>query len=358
MRAIVRITILLILVIISYLLFWPIGFKPAAWQPAEAPAMSGAFAPNEILDQLELISIGTDHGPEDVDVDAQGRMYFGTEEGRVLRCNKDGSDLEVFVETGGRPLGLDFDAAGNLIIADAEKGLLRVSPKGKMETLTTEHGNLPFMFTDDIEVGADGKYYFSDASSKWDIHHFVYDLMECVAYGRLLVYDPVSKQTDLLLDSLFFANGVALNDSADFVLINETAQYRTRKYWLKGPKKGTHEIFAENLPGFPDGISRGSDGIFWMAIPTPRQESLDELMGKPFMKKVIMRLPEFVQPAAERYSFALGFDAEGQVVYNLQDPDGIFSQVTSVQERGNTLYFGSLVEPVFGRMPLSNLPQR
>ncbi|MEO1436136.1 MAG: SMP-30/gluconolactonase/LRE family protein, partial [Bacteroidota bacterium] len=203
-----------------------------------------------------------------------------------------------------------------------------------------------------------GKYYFSDASSKWDFHHFIHDLMEGVAYGRLLVYNPATQQTDLLMDSLFFANGVALNAAADFVLVNETAQYRIRKYWLKGPKAGTHEVFAENLPGFPDGISRGSDGVFWVAFPTPRKADLDGMMSKPFLKKIIMRLPQSMHPAAERYGFAAGFDAEGSVVYNLQDPEGALSQITSVQERGNALYFGSLVEPAFGRLRLIDLPQR
>ena len=38
--------------------------------------------------------------------------------------------------------------------------------------------------------------------------------------------------------------------------------YRIQKYWLKGDKAGTSEIFVENLPGFPDNVSSNEEGIF------------------------------------------------------------------------------------------------
>jgi hypothetical protein len=43
--------------------------------------------------------------------------------------------VETFVQTGGRPLGIKFDAGGNLIVADAFRGLLSVSPEGKVTVL-------------------------------------------------------------------------------------------------------------------------------------------------------------------------------------------------------------------------------
>ena len=36
---------------------------------------------------------------------------------------------------------------------------------------------------------------------------------------------------------------------------------------------GSLEVFLDNLPGFPDGVSRASDGNFWVAInsaPIPK----------------------------------------------------------------------------------------
>ena len=52
--------------------------------------------------------------------------------GNILQMNPDGSAQEIFANTGGRVLGFDFDAFGNLIAADAMKGLLSISPEGRI----------------------------------------------------------------------------------------------------------------------------------------------------------------------------------------------------------------------------------
>jgi sugar lactone lactonase YvrE len=39
------------------------------------------------------------------------------------------------------------------------------------------------------------------------------------------------------------------------------------RYWLQGPKAGSAEVFMDNLPGPPDGISLAGDGVnFWVTI--------------------------------------------------------------------------------------------
>ena len=122
---------------------------------------------NERLKGIETLLIAGNHGPEDIALDAQGRIYAATHEGRIVRLNADGTNPENWVDTGGRPLGIDFDGKGNLIVADALRGLLSITPDGTISELATTADGVPIRFADDVDVAADGKIYFSDASTKF-----------------------------------------------------------------------------------------------------------------------------------------------------------------------------------------------
>ena len=247
---------------------------------------------------------------------------------------------------------MDFDGDGNLIVADAYKGLLSVSPQGEVTVLAAEHAGVPFRLTDDVDVAADGTIYFSDASSKFSVADSRLDFLEHWPNGRLLSYDPATGETTLLLDKLYFANGVAVSPDGSFVLVVETAKYRIQRYWLMGERAGESEIFIDNLPGFPDGVSSNGRETFWVALYSPRVPSLDRLLPHPFWRKVIARLPGWLQPAPLHHGFVLGLDPEGNVIHNLQDasPDA-YAPVTSVEEWGGALYLGSLTAPAIGRLP-------
>ncbi|MEE8479731.1 MAG: SMP-30/gluconolactonase/LRE family protein [Desulfobacterales bacterium] len=355
-KRILRSLLVIIIVIILYLLVWPVPIDPIAWEAPPNPGYTGLFAVNKRLKGIETFPIADNHGPEDIAIDSQGRIYAATHEGRIVRLNADGSNPENWVDTKGRPLGIDFDSKGNLIVADSFRGLLSIAPDGTITELATTAGGVPIRFADDVDVAADGKIYFSDASTKFGAKESgdtyeasLLDLMEHGGHGRLLVYDPATGVAKTLLDGLNFANGVAVSHDQSYVLVNETGGYRVIRFWIEGPKKGKFETLIGSLPSFPDNISTGHDGRYWVAFVSPRNPLVDKLAGKPFMRKVIQRMPAFMRPKAVAYGHIIAIDDKGKVLVDLQDPDGSYPINTSVIETKDYLYIGSLVAPVLGR---------
>ena len=340
--------------LVGYLAFWPATIDPVAYQPPPKPALEGPLEPNDRLQSAEIVAAGQVDGPEDVEIDAAGRIYAGTADGWIVRIEPDGS-VTKFAETGGRPLGLAFDAGGNLIVADGVKGLLSIGPDGSVTTLVTKADGVEFGFTDDLDVAQDGTVYFSDASSKFGPGEYLYDMLEGRPNGRLLRYNPATNQVDVLLGELYFANGVALSQNEDFVLVNETYRYRVTRYWLKGEKAGTSDTFIDNLPGFPDNISSNRRGTFWLALFTVRNDTADWLAPRPFVKQALSKLPRFLWPKPRPYAFVVKLDETGAILASLQDPSGRrLHTITSAQERDGFLYLGSLHNDRIGKYKLSD----
>jgi len=338
---------------LAYLLLAPVPIAPAAWTPPAAPALTGQYQQNTQLSGIQRLSIGDGHKPEDVALDADGKIYGGFEDGRIMVVQPDGSQPRMFANTGGRPLGLVFDRQGNLIVADAIKGLLSVNKSGEVKVLATEADGVKFGCLNDLDMGADGTIYFTEASKKFPMSQFTSDLLEHQPNGRLLALEPRSQKPRTLLRDLYFANGVAVSPDQTFVLVAETGMYRVRRVWLKEPKMGQNDIFIDNLPGFPDGISSNGRDRFWLALVTPRQAMFDRMQPYPFMRKMVMRLPKFLQPAPQRYSFVLGLDMQGRVVQNLQNGSSdCYAEIANAVEHNGTLYFGSIGEDTIGRYPL------
>jgi sugar lactone lactonase YvrE len=352
-KRLVLIVLLLLSAALLYLLLWPVPISPAAWTPAATPGLSGDYEKNSRLAGTQRLSLGPGYAPEGVAISSENRIYAGLDDGRIMRFQADGTRPELFANTQGRPLGMKFDSFGNLILADANKGLLSISRDGSITVLTTQAEGVPFLCTNDLDIAADGTIYFTDASSKFPLSNYKADILEHQPNGRLLAYEPATKATRVVLADLRFANGVAISPDQTFVLVCETERYRIHQVWLKGPKQGQSVIFIDNLPGFPDGISSNGKDKFWLALVTPRDTTLDRLLPHPFLRKIVYRLPAFLQPAPKRYSFVLGLDSNGRVVENLQDgAPGCYAQIANVVEHQGSLYFGSIGESAVGRFSL------
>jgi sugar lactone lactonase YvrE len=315
--------------------------QPVVWSPPAAPPRARQPHSEPPMPAPRLIPVDG-AGPEDVAIHPDGTVYTGVDDGRILAVPPSDA-ARVVAETGGRPLGVELAADGTLLVCDAYRGLLRVDPaSGRVETLIPAGDTLALC--NNAAIAADGTVYFSDSSRRFPLAYWRADLMEHSGTGRLLRRTP-DGAVDVLLDGLHFANGVALAADESYVVVAETGAYRLSRLWLAGARAGQHDTLVDNLPGFPDNLSTGSDGRIWIAIGSPRNRLLDWAHARtPLIRRAVWALPERLQPGPEHTAWAMAVDGSGQVVADLQGAGDRYHFVTGVREHGGRLYLGSLVE--------------
>ena len=345
-------------VLIAYLVAWPVPVDPVAWAPPPDPGYQGPFAVNDGLAPLERLPLAGFTGPEDLALDRQGRLYAATHEGKILRLDARGEHPEVFADTAGRPLGLDVDHEGTVLVADAYRGLLAITSSGATSVLADRVDGAPLRYADNLAVTRDGqRVYFTDASSKFGAEAFggtfpasKLDMMEHGGHGRLLLHDRPSGETTVLQTGLQFANGAALSPDETRLVVAETGMYRLLVIHVAGPRAGETEVLLDNLPGFPDNVERGPRGWFWVGLVSARSKPLDGLAAHPFLKRIVMRLPDAARPDAVPYGHVFAVDLEGRVQADLQDPTGAYAKTTGALPLGPYLFVTSLSEPHLGRL--------
>jgi len=285
------------------------------------------------------------HGAEDVLVDDEGCVYTGTEDGSVFKVRRDGDRIDRVGSTGGRPLGLEFLPDGRILVCDARRGLLAMNPgDGKVHVLTRLVQGQRLMFCNNAAVASSGEIYFTDSSLLHPIERWKADIVEDTRTGRLL-RRSTDGSVDVLLERLAFANGVALAADESYVAVAETAGRTVVRRWLTGPRAGQSDHLAPDLPGYPDNIARGSDGLIWVTIASPKDPVLERLMRAPMpLRRAASRLPQLLQPKPKRTVRVMAFDDSGGVVHDRSLDASGFHLVTGVREHSGRVWLGSLVE--------------
>jgi sugar lactone lactonase YvrE len=353
-------------IVAAYLLVWPVPIEARVWAAQPDAGHTGAHAVNTGLANLQMLDLAGEEGPEHVQVGPDGRLYAAVASGKLLRWAPDGGKPEVFADTRGRVLGFDFDAAGNMIAADAMRGLLRINPQGEVTLLADQMDGQAIVYADAVVVsraaGAPERFFVSDASQRFGAKAWggsfeasVLDILEQAATGRVLVHDPATGQTQEVVRGLSFANGVTLSADEQTLFVAETGRYRiwavpasARNLDLSQGPAGGAKILFDNLPGYPDNLMRGFDGRIWVGLTKPRSPVVDGMAAQPLLREMTLRLPRALWPIPKAYGHVFAFTEDGQVVVDWQDPSGAYPETTAVTETADRLYVQSLHAKALG----------
>ncbi|MBL7255844.1 SMP-30/gluconolactonase/LRE family protein [Paractinoplanes lichenicola] len=339
----------------------PIPRPPAPWliRPVKMPAttpppLEGVWAPGDTrLDDIELLPLPDGHGPEDVVVGLDGRVYAGADDGRIWRWPADAHTdhrAEPIADTGGRPLGIEVDPRdGSLIVCDAYRGLLRLTPDGVITDLAHRVGGKRILLCNNAAVARDGTVYFTDSSNRFPVSHWRRDLLEHRPNGRVLAYDPVSGRVDVVAEGFCFPNGIALTPQEDALMLCETVAHQLVRITLND---GTVRVL-DDLPAYPDNMSSVGDGTYWIALASPRVALAERLLPHPMLRRVAAVLPTRLQPQPLPHPIVAQVDVEGTVLRAFHGPAGRYVMATGVRQHGSTLWLGSLTEKAIARVALA-----
>lgn len=297
---------------------------------------------------IEIIPVPAT-GTEDVVVATHGRhegaVFTGTEDGSIWRIAHGGRRIDLVAVTSGRPLGIEHDADGRLVVCDAHRGLLRVNPDtGDVEVLADRVDDVPMLVCNNAAVADDGTIWFSDSSTVHPLSEWRKDFGRDTRTGRLLRRDP-DGGIEVVLDGLAFANGVALAVDESFVTVAESGGRTLVRHWLTGDRSGTTDLMVEDLPGYPDNTARGSDGLIWVTIASPVNPVVSLLHRSPsWVRRAATSVPERLQPQPQPGVHVQAFADNGSLVHDLRLPHVDFTMVTGVREHDGVVWLGSLHE--------------
>eukprot|EP00057_Strongylocentrotus_purpuratus_P014632 XP_011669106.1 PREDICTED: adipocyte plasma membrane-associated protein [Strongylocentrotus purpuratus] len=404
----------LFLMLVIYLMLKSTPVDPEAYRLPPPRPWTGPLAENNKLQQGKRLVENKVFGPESLAL-KNGRLYTGTVDGKVVEISNE-KDVKVVARLGGstcgdtmgeeercgRPLAVRF-IDEKLYVMDAFFGLYQLDITGgicavgsRIETpvckvgirhwvmrcwhvdhemalcnkrvrklplqlvsTKTSHGGHTMKFANDFEQLDNGTFLFSDTSHKWHMTQYGLLVLENKPCGRLLWYDPETKTSGVAKDGLYSPNGIQLSPKKDFLLIAESTRYRITKYYVKGPKKGKTEIFADNLPGMPDNISPSRDGGYWVGFALANSRmgpmKMDVVAPLPWLRKIVAKLvdPTSLVPYMPQHGLIIELNQKGEIVQSLHDPSGkVVPSVSEVLDTGDALYLGSYHSPFIVKVDL------
>lgn len=336
-----------------------------------------------IIDQIDRIGLGILPGPESLlwDPNNKNIVYTGIADGSIKKVNVKTNQVThyAYVVPGlnetqralcgtspihelmcGRPLGLTFDKKGNMWVADAYKGILKISKDdpNNVEVVVNSYNGVPFRFTNSLVFLKDGKtLYFTDSSQVYPRFQFPYVVIANELDARLFKYDTQTKKLKVVVNGFRFANGIAVSPNEDFLVIAETNTRKLWKYHLKGRKEGQVDEFVKDIGGIPDNVRPDGKGNYYVGCFTETSEELNAVQKFPNIRAAYLQhvpLPEILN-IPKRIGLVKKVDKNGKVVQTFEDPTGnVIAAIAEADEHDGHLYFGSVLNPFIGKFKLPN----
>ncbi len=329
------------LVVLLYLLLWPVAIHPKKYSVSNIKPYP-LKNPQIVSVQQHVLKL-PGKGPEDMVVDKKGNIYAGLENGNIVKINLKHKTVNALVKVPGRPLGLAFLNANNLLIAVVNKGVFELNlASAHLRKISKNF----FGFEEAIAVKAN-KIYVTDGG-KFNIlqpKQQFYSALERDDDGRLLQLLK-NGHTKTLLRDLHFANGLVSLPDTQRVLLSDMYNFRLVSFDINTQKK---QVFIAHLPGYPDNLSVSPHKTIWVAIYAPEVKGIRKLARYPILRALVSKLPRSLLPGIEPRSFALEYNLKGKL---LKAYEFKLLNITTAVEYGGYLYLGNLTSNKLLRIKL------
>jgi len=318
-------------------------------------------------------------GPESLLVESGNTIYTGTWDAKLLKI-VDGvmqKTLRLTNQTHcgsfdtepicGRPLGLRRLNSEQIVVVDAYLGIFLVNfEKGSWKKIFSPTDVQPSTaFINDGDVLDEHTIIFTDSSSRWDRRRFPHAFLEQKPEGRVFKLSKSKGangwESELLLSGLYFANGIQILPDRQSLVVSECSMARIVRYFFAGPKKGLREIFAENLPGFPDNIRLSTINTLLIGVASVRHSEdpglLDKLGPLVWLRKLVGELipqrylGELLTLVKKNHGMVIELDLKGNIIASYQDPSGVVvADVSQASDDDKFLYLGSFHSDFIGKV--------
>lgn len=296
----------------------------------------GPLAPNGDLNNAEHKYKGKLVGPEAFQV-LNGELYTSLATGEIVKISP-GGHVTFVTKIGqpctghtkdhicGRPLGFEIDDSGkNLYVADPYYGIWKVDLKTDKKQLLVsprvEIGKRTPKIINTLTLDKNGDFYWSDSSSDFVLKDGAYSGLADPS-GRLFHYSAAKNASKVLLDQLWFPNGLALSPNSEFLVIAESFKNRLLKYYVSGPNKGKTEVFIDGLPGTPDNVRVLPDGSgilvgLYVVFDDEHPLLTNSMSRTPVVRKFLARLHRLIEIPFEYLNSIYPHVVFEDIVYNI-----------------------------------------
>lgn len=228
------------------------------------PIMDGVLTPNDLLEGFTAI------GPVTPDIDdicegPDGAIYLSAGPIIYRLSGQNRTQRDVHATFDDLVTGIAFHPDGRLLACISGKGLAAIGDDGKIGWLTTANAE-PLHCLTAVTAAADGTIFLTDGSRQNRTESWKQDLMEKNHSGRLISCSATLGDAKVLLDALYYPNGLVLSDDGKWLWFSESWNHRLSRMQVGGAVTGTPEVINDNLPAYPARLSPSRDGGYWLAL--------------------------------------------------------------------------------------------
>ncbi len=254
------------------------------------PVLDGALSPNNRLDQASVLGADVKN-PDDFLSSFDGTFYVSSGKEILRFTGHDFSKRSVLASFDANVGGLGWSKEGFLLACVHGRGICILNKNGhvldnSLESVDGVKLGCPLSLT----TAADGTVYITDGSRKNTPERWRHDLMaNQKGSGRLIAWNSSLNKADVVIDNLVWPYGVVMSHDESEVWVTEAWAHKLSAI---SPENGSRRLIAQNLPGYPARIVKGTSDDYWLTFFALRTQLTEfVLRERKFCKKMMEKVP-------------------------------------------------------------------